>query len=71
MAKYQFQWGDLLGPLTPTTLRIRLEDAELFLEHYANRQWVAIARRENRQWTPLVGNIRIEQSGDAITVSRE
>ena len=71
MAKYQFQWGDLLGPLPPPTIRIRLEGAELLLEHYVNRQWIAIARRDNRRWTPLIGNIRIEQSGDAITVSPE
>jgi hypothetical protein len=71
VAKNQFQWGDLLGPLPPTTIRVRLEDSELLLGHYVNRQWIAIARRENRRWTPLIGNIRIEQSGDAITVSPE
>jgi hypothetical protein len=58
----EYQWEDDLGPLPAAPVRVNFDGNDCWLEQLNhNGEWFKVARRENRQWTSLFSNLRIEQ----------
>lgn len=71
----QYKWRDEIGELPLPPCRVLHDESNnLWMEHFINRKWVKVAKRKsiaernNRQWVPLFSNMKIEETGDNISL---
>jgi hypothetical protein len=64
MKTYPFPLTDDLGPLPQPPMRMRItpDHNELFLDHFIEGEWIALARRQDRKWLPLFSNIEVGET---------